>query len=423
MSDGRRPATPFHRSAIRFARPLRAIALCLGTLAVAACEGLPLPAWLQTGTSESTIPETTAPSSPQSRATPDKSVAEAQRMLSRLGYRPGPDDGLLGQRTRAAVRQYREENRLPASDGVDEHLLGHLRDAVRRDEERRTVSYDSAERPPVAETGDIYVYSDGSVETVQRAAGDRVWWETSAGQVDVAYANFLLPRWQRGRRGTEPPRLNADPATLWPGPRRGAVSFDVEFQDPDLVDSAEAARIVQHWKCAVLGMARVEVPAGQFDTIIIACERNPVIEGQWQTRVWHYSPALGHYVRRQDRFADGRRTPRTELVAVRPGGAEWPPAARAGLDWALSTALDKGPTGEPLTWSSSAVADSFVIRVTAERKSDLVQGSDCRTFVEERQPKARQRVFAGLACRNPITQRWAIPFLAAPAAGFTPPGQ
>jgi Putative peptidoglycan binding domain len=73
------------------------------------------------------------------------SVAAAQRHLSRLGYSPGAADGVLGERTRRALADYRR--RTGAADGpLSETLLTRLRrDADRAaapdSQRRRVVSY------------------------------------------------------------------------------------------------------------------------------------------------------------------------------------------------------------------------------------------------------------------------------------------
>jgi hypothetical protein len=62
---------------------------------------------------------------PAPGATP---IGEVQRALVRLGYRPGPVDGVLGPRTKRAVRQFQEDRRLRV-DGIPgpqtRHALHH----------------------------------------------------------------------------------------------------------------------------------------------------------------------------------------------------------------------------------------------------------------------------------------------------------
>jgi peptidoglycan hydrolase-like protein with peptidoglycan-binding domain len=56
-----------------------------------------------------------------------RSIAEAQRLLRRLGYQPGAADGSLGPRTRQAIRAYQQRIGERVDGQVNERLLAHLR--------------------------------------------------------------------------------------------------------------------------------------------------------------------------------------------------------------------------------------------------------------------------------------------------------
>ncbi len=81
-----------------------------------------------------------APSSPAPGATDGgdtrRRVAAVQRSLARLGHVPGAADGLLGARTRAAIRAFQRAAGLPVdgtlSDGLERALLSTLADGARR---------------------------------------------------------------------------------------------------------------------------------------------------------------------------------------------------------------------------------------------------------------------------------------------------
>lgn len=53
-------------------------------------------------------------------------VAAAQLLLGRLGFDPGPPDGLMGPRTRNAIRSFQEQNSLPVTGLVTPELLEQL---------------------------------------------------------------------------------------------------------------------------------------------------------------------------------------------------------------------------------------------------------------------------------------------------------
>jgi peptidoglycan hydrolase-like protein with peptidoglycan-binding domain len=67
---------------------------------------------------------TAVPVSPELLATYTTAVQEA---LQAKGYRPGAADGLLGPRTRAAIRRYQQDYGLPVTGDVSLALLNHLR--------------------------------------------------------------------------------------------------------------------------------------------------------------------------------------------------------------------------------------------------------------------------------------------------------
>ena len=87
------------------------------------------------------------------------------------------------------------------------------------------------------------------------------------------------------------------------------------------------------------------------------------------------------------------------IVAVRPSTDGWPPAARAGLDWAITHALDDGDS-RPIQWSSSGVAQQFEIQVVGlANDDDLVSETLCLRFELREVDPARR--FPGIACRDP----------------------
>ena len=113
-----------------------------------------------------------------------------------------------------------------------------------------------------------------------------------------------------------------------------------------------------------------------------------------------------------------------ELVAIRPDMGSWPAAAKAGLDWALSHALEVPATAKPVKWSSTGVARQFEIRTFAAltpREAGLVGGSpaSCRRY-ELRTDNPQQR-YPGIACQD-TNGGWYIPHstirFARPASGL-----
>ena len=63
-------------------------------------------------------------------ATYSNMVASTQSGLSRLGYEPGPSDGVIGPKTRSAIREYQNDHGLPVdgrpSPELERHILAQL---------------------------------------------------------------------------------------------------------------------------------------------------------------------------------------------------------------------------------------------------------------------------------------------------------
>lgn len=58
-------------------------------------------------------------------------VVEVQRTLARLGYDPGPADGIAGKRTIRAVKKFQKDHGLEGNGKIDDNLLSALEDAER----------------------------------------------------------------------------------------------------------------------------------------------------------------------------------------------------------------------------------------------------------------------------------------------------
>ena len=56
----------------------------------------------------------------------DSIVAEAQRLLRKLGYQPGPVDGILGPRTLAAIRTFEQKAGIPSRGRVTQTLVAKM---------------------------------------------------------------------------------------------------------------------------------------------------------------------------------------------------------------------------------------------------------------------------------------------------------
>lgn len=54
-------------------------------------------------------------------------LRDAQISLSRMGYHPGPADGVMGHKTREALKQFQRDNHLPITGQTDPQTMDLLR--------------------------------------------------------------------------------------------------------------------------------------------------------------------------------------------------------------------------------------------------------------------------------------------------------
>lgn len=125
-----------------------------------------------------------------------------------------------------------------------------------------------------------------------------------------------------------------------------------------------------------------------------------------------------------ERTVQWEEVDRHSLVAIRPSVAGWPTAARVGLDWAISHALDLSTSHRPVKWSSTGVVQHFSIvtfPALTPREASLVGGdpATCRRF--ELRTDEMQWRYPAIACRDDVGG-WYIPHstirLARPASGL-----
>jgi hypothetical protein len=339
----------------------------------------------------------------------DPQVQAAQTMLAKLGYDPGAADGIEGPKTREAVRHYQQDTGQFVDGQVSPQLLGRLERSLRGGRSG-TLGYRlTARSPPTYRLGSTFVYSDRRVETVVGLDGDKVRWRSNHGTIFTAHRNFVLPwsTWfSAGKSGQS--EVVAAPDVLWPlAPgKRGSFIATTAVRYSERPDNLRET--VERWDCRVERAERVSVVAGRFDALKVVCRRLVADSSPKLTRVWYYAPRIGHYVRMNDFYDVEELDRHVELVAIQPGGEGWPPAARAGLGWALRHALESMSSEEQIEWSSSAVETRVTIKPSA--RFERGDGKICRNYLQVWSGPDGGRSYPGTACREP-SGGWHVPGL------------
>lgn len=249
---------------------------------------------------------------------------------------------------------------------------------------------------PLYRLGDAYTYSSGRTETIQEILDDRVVWHNDLDSIFERYPNFIFPTVStKTDRGEVERNFDVPPDTLWPlipGTRR-------QFQSEVRVklDGQNGERLFyREWICKVVGMSRVEVQFGEFDSVEIACDRYS--RGKWrENRTWYYVPEIGHYVRRVDKFL-GRDTRNTELVSIQQGYDGLSRDTKRALYDLEQETLERMPSGKPANWRSRKENIAVTMVVTKTLKTDA--GQFCRTFRQVISGEGGGRLVPGLACRT-----------------------
>jgi len=143
-------------------------------------------------------------------------------------------------------------------------------------------------------------------------------------------------------------------------------------------------------------MIRSNTAFGATDLLAVDCH----LEGD-DSQAWHslYSPALDTVVQQ-----DGGGKSRI-LVAIRPSTANWPVAARTGLDWAITHALETPASDTPVQWSSTGVAQHFEVRAFGRISGGELglpgknAAVNCRRFELAANDRPPSR-YPGIACQN-----------------------
>ena len=160
--------------------------------------------------------------------------------------------------------------------------------------------------------GSWYAFNDGSREVVVDIVGDTVTWQDEKGRLETRYRNPILPRlkWPEGETS-----LLAEPDLLWPLASGNIARFYEVRSEFDFLGRL-TQRKERVWRCRVRERAVIDTDAGSFEAYPISCELRSRggADRLLGTRLWHYAPEVGHYVRYEKVDGTGTREIR-ELIA------------------------------------------------------------------------------------------------------------
>ncbi len=163
---------------------------------------------------------------------------------------------------------------------------------------------------PAYRVGDRFVYrtekGEEAVREVEAVADGVVRWRTEKGFRFAKRDPFLPMIAFEGARSRGRAVAVAVEGDLWPlAPgRRSRIRLDYVKTDRQ----GRERRYREWWRCRVNRPREIAVPAGRFAVFKVLCKRyEPGTETVTRTHIWYWAPALGHWVRRVKKYADGRR--------------------------------------------------------------------------------------------------------------------
>jgi len=246
--------------------------------------------------------------------------------------------------------------------------------------------------------GDAFSFDDGRTEKVMAVAGDRVTWSSGPNFRFVTSRNILLPRleWESNVEQGER-KLDVAPDTLWPLATGRSATLHYREHIADRAGGSGDDSI-ETLTCRVSGTAAVPTKAGAFDTYRVTCQRK---SHSWLTafaaeRTFFYAPALGYYVRREDRYpGESRRA--IELTDFQTAEPALPAGVDAMRRQTVQMALETKLSGEGLGWQApNHVANGTVEPLRTFRDA---AGRFCRLYAEQINSAGRIYRFNGEACR------------------------
>ena len=265
--------------------------------------------------------------------------------------------------------------------------------------------------------GTVFVYDDGSWETVVDTAPGMVTWTDHRNYISSGSPDFTYRRtyWEtKSRSGTREFGARDDlflksDNSLWPLRAGNRVNYS---ETGTWRDKKGTERSYQtEWSCEVAGTERIAVMAGEFGTWKIVCKRYHVSKSRGRSQLrevktWYYAPAVGHYVLTTSRYYSKQGQRRRELLAALPPTNDLTDEARRQMDQSFQHALEFMKSGEPARWSNSRLKlDGETVPINTFKTP---AGNYSRRYVQKLNMPDGQRTYYGMAIRSSGGQ-WIVP--------------
>ena len=230
---------------------------------------------------------------------------------------------------------------------------------------------------PSYQPGEYFIYDSGLAKIAVKTDDTIVHWKYGNDATSRGFSNFLIPplSWKTTINSGES-STDVSPSFLWPL-RVGSLGVFTISQS--ITDQSGAVEEVNRtWECRGDGFERVSVPAGNFDTYVIPCNRYAVTTKKWRGRTtYYYSPEIMHYVKIKKEYT-GQPAVIEQLTRYGFNSEHLPKKEQNSLQKTLNKTLEAGAVGKAAYWSNTPKDISAML--IPYQPYDGLEGQQCREY-------------------------------------------
>jgi len=204
---------------------------------------------------------------------------------------------------------------------------------------------------PSYQPGEFFIFDSGLSMIATGGNQDLVAWQYGNGATSNGYNNFIIPQlsWNNNSNQEES-TTNVSSDILWPLRIGNSGSFSITQRITD-TERNTTKEVKRNWKCRVEGAETVTVPAGNFDTYVVSCDRYSATSNEWRGRLrYYYSPDIRHYVMVEKDYSS-RSSMTKRLVKHGFNSNHLPPKDQDSLKGELQKTLDLAQEGIAGGWT------------------------------------------------------------------------